>query len=170
MNNANVFTEWLAIWDFFESLRRSNPSRLHRDHDLERFSTLFTDSIADSIIGTALTEVFEGRQDVSDEPHNLYPSDVKGECKDLAVFVALDSKAIGLKRKHAVSFREVIPVIVQHVQGHCPKTRGVLLLTSTWNQDEIEPWLNNIRQFQLERFDIFLRIGDRWTVIDGLKI
>ena len=172
MNNFHFVAESLHVfWAFFDQLSWQNGRRANEDGNALYFAELFSGNKTDKEIGDAFSDVFENRRDISDETINLYPSEEKGECRERAVFVALDSKAFGLKRRHTLSFKDALTAIVQHVQGSCHKTtRSVLLITSSWNQEELEPWLDNIRNFNLDRFDILVRSGKGWTVIDGRQL
>ena len=81
---------------------------------------------------------------------NLYPTDLKGECKDLAVFMALECVPFKSKGTKTLKFKEAIEKMVQHQQSvKCKgKTREMLLITSSWSTEDFQPWHGNFVDFR----------------------
>ena len=81
---------------------------------------------------------------------NLYPTDLKGECKDLAVFMALECAPFKSKGTKTLKFKEAIEKMVQHQQSVKCKgmTKNMLLVTSSWSTEDFQPWHGNFVDFR----------------------
>ena len=157
------------VWNAFEEARRVSATGSRVDLDGVGFAYFMGHRKEnDALVGKAFQEVFDGYARMSFFPYKLIPSDEEGDCKEVAVFVALDAKSMKLKPKHRMSFKEALERIVQHVQGTCAgTTKHILLITSSMDADDLAPWLGNIRNFGDVKFDILLRTGSTWKEMDA---
>jgi hypothetical protein len=73
---------------------------------------------------------------------NCYPGE-PGKCHQFAMFVSLNGKLS--KGGWRYSFRGILKVLVQHLQGSCRgKTIEAVLITDTWERSIYEEWEHNL--------------------------
>ena len=96
--------------------------------------------------GEFFLSIQKGRRALNGE-FNLYPSEVEGDCRPLAVFLALDAAPFKVRGLKTLSFAHALQAMVQHQQGGCEGvTREMLLVTSSWDAEMYQPWLGNFRR------------------------
>ena len=97
------------------------------------------------------------------EPFNLYPSDLKGECRDLAVFLALEGKQFKSKGTKFLTFNEAIEKMIQHQTSLKCKgvTKQMLLITTSWDAEVFQPWYGNFVDFRKDGVESSFAL---WTV------
>lgn len=94
---------------------------------------------------------------------NFFPSDKKGGCYEIAMFVSFHKPIfkVNLKRNQMVSLDEVLKKLVQQVLGTCyPKNKKIILLTDKIDTDVFEPWIGNlkaIKKMGMELEVVYLR-------------
>ena len=99
---------------------------------------------------------------------NFYPSENKGSCCEIAMFVSFHKQIFELKFKNnqMISLNDVLKKLVQQVLGTCyPKNQKIILLTDKVDTEIFEPWLGNlfaIKRMGMEIQVVFLR-GDGST-------
>lgn len=79
---------------------------------------------------------------------NFFPSENKGVCCEVAMFVSFHKPTFGLKFKkdQMISLDDVLKKLVQQVLGTCyPTNQKILLLTDKVDTEVFEPWLGNLR-------------------------
>jgi hypothetical protein len=79
---------------------------------------------------------------------NFFPSENKGSCCEIAMFVSLNTPVFGLKLKkdQMIPIDEVIKTLVQQVLGTCyPINKKIILLTDKVDTDIFDPWIGNLR-------------------------
>jgi hypothetical protein len=80
--------------------------------------------------------------------YNLYPSSLRGDCCDLAVFISLTCPAYTRGQGH-LDFGPAIEKIVQHCQGYCPEiTKDAVFITDSWNPSIVYQWRANLENIQ----------------------
>ena len=79
---------------------------------------------------------------------NFFPSENKGLCCEVAMFVSFHKPSFGLKFKkdQMIALDEVLRKLVQQVLGTCyPKNQKIILLTDKVDTDVFDPWLANLK-------------------------
>jgi hypothetical protein len=79
---------------------------------------------------------------------NFFPSENKGSCCEIAMFVSLNKPVFGLKLKkdQMIPIDQVIKTLVQQVLGTCyPINKKIILLTDKVDTDIFDPWIGNLR-------------------------
>lgn len=79
---------------------------------------------------------------------NFFPSENKGACCEVAMFVSFHKPVFGLKFKkdQMISLDDVLKKLVQQVLGTCyHKNRKIILLTDKVDTEVFEPWLGNLQ-------------------------
>jgi hypothetical protein len=105
---------------------------------------------------------------------NFFPSENKGACHEVAMFVSFNKSVFGLKFKkdQMVSLDEVIKKLVQQVLGTCyPTNKKILLLTDKVDTEVFEPWLGNfkaIKRMGIEIEVVYLRSNGSFENINSL--
>ncbi len=96
---------------------------------------------------------------------NFFPSENKGACHEVAMFVSFHKPIFGLKFKkdQMIALDDVLKKLVQQVLGTCyPTNQKIILLTDNIETNLFEPWLGNLSAIQrmgMELQIIYLR-GD----------
>ena len=83
---------------------------------------------------------------------NFYPSDQKGACCDLAIFLSISgtrfSKIIK-RKKELYSFKGIMDAFSKHMQGDCVGiTRQCVIITDSWEPDVWENYKSRIKQIK----------------------
>lgn len=98
---------------------------------------------------------------------NLYPSDIKGPCYPVAVFLSLRSfKKYG--RGQYQGFWKIMEKLVQHMQGSCWRnTTKALIYTDDWDGRIYKEWRTNIEHMRREGAKVYFVqvINDRYTIL-----
>ena len=79
---------------------------------------------------------------------NFFPSENKGACCEVAMFVSFHKSVFGLKFKkdQMIPLDDILKKLVQQVLGTCyPNNQKILLLTDKVDTEVFEPWLGNLR-------------------------
>lgn len=81
---------------------------------------------------------------------NLYPSDLKGDCQDLAVFMALNCDPLKVSGLSTLKFKDAVEKMVQHQQGNrcAGKTTEMLLISTSWSTQDFQPWHGSFSDFK----------------------
>ena len=82
---------------------------------------------------------------------NFFPSENKGACCEVAMFVSFHKPEFGLKfkRDQMIALDDVLKKLVQQVVGTCyPKNKKIILLTDKVDTEVFEPWLGNLQAIQ----------------------
>jgi hypothetical protein len=88
---------------------------------------------------------------------NFFPSENKGACCEVAMFVSFHKPLFGLKFKKGqmISLDDVIKKLVQQVLSTCyPKNQNIILLTDKVDTDIFEPWLGNLKSLKKINIEI----------------
>jgi hypothetical protein len=139
------------IFDFINMLRRGAISEFD-DNYLSGNKSKKTFSF---------DELFENNG--SNSSMNFFPSDKKGNCHEIAMFVSFHKPIfkVNLRRNQMVSLDEVLKKLVQQVLGTCyPKNKKIILLTDKIDTDVFEPWIGNlkaIKKMGMELEVVYLR-------------
>ncbi len=94
---------------------------------------------------------------------NFFPSENKGVCHEVAMFVSFHKPVFGLKFKkdQMIPLDDVLKKLVQQVLGTCyPTNQKILLLTDKVDTEVFEPWLGNlmaIKRMGIELEIVYLR-------------
>ncbi len=88
---------------------------------------------------------------------NLFPSDSKGSCYEIAMFFSCHKPIFGtkLKRSQMVGLDEVLKKLVQQVLGTCyPKNKKIILCTDKIDTEVFDAWIGNLRVIKSMGFQI----------------
>lgn len=105
---------------------------------------------------------------------NFFPSENKGACCEVAMFVSFHKPIFGLKFKkdQMIALDDVLKKLVQQVLGTCyPKNHKIILLTDKVDTEVFEPWLGNLqamRRMNMEIEIIYLRSNGSTEVVNKL--
>jgi hypothetical protein len=105
---------------------------------------------------------------------NFFPSENKGACHEVALFVSFHKSVFGLKFKkdQMVSLDEVIKKLVQQVLGTCyPINQKIILLTDKIDTEVFDPWLGNLRAMKrmgMELDIVYLRSDGDYKMINSM--
>lgn len=94
---------------------------------------------------------------------NFFPSENKGPCREVAMFVSFHKPVFGVKFKkdQMIPLDDVLKKLVQQVLGTCyPTNQKILLLTDKLDTEVLEPWLGNlkaIKRMGMELEIVYLR-------------
>ena len=105
---------------------------------------------------------------------NFFPSENKGACHELAMFVSFHKPIFGMKFKkdQMIPVDDVLKKLVQQVLGTCyPTNQKILLLTDKVDTEVFEPWLGNLRAIKrmgMEIEIIYLRSDGSTEVVNKL--
>ena len=76
---------------------------------------------------------------------NFYPSDINGECCEVAFFSTLIGGRWNLEDKEKNSFEQMFKNLINHCQGKCSKkTKYAVILADNWDDDIAIFWQPNI--------------------------
>lgn len=113
------------------------------------------------------SELSEIVDTVSHRRINLYPSDIKGPCYPVAVFLSLRSfKKFGPRRY--VGFWKIMEKLVQHMQGNCWRdTEKALIYTDDWDGRIYKEWQTNIERMRGEGAKVYFMqvINNSYTIL-----
>ena len=90
---------------------------------------------------------------------NFFPSENKGACREIAMFVSFHKPAFGVKSKkdQMIPLDDVLRKLVQQVLGTCyPQNKKIILLTDKVDTEIFEPWLGNLKA--IERMGMEIQI------------
>jgi hypothetical protein len=90
---------------------------------------------------------------------NFFPSENKGACREIAMFVSFHKPAFGVKFKkdQMIPLDDVLRKLVQQVLGTCyPQNKKIILLTDKVDTEIFEPWLGNLKA--IERMGMEIQI------------
>jgi hypothetical protein len=158
MNLENILSEFLSII-------KSDRKREFRNEFLDRNNK----PQIEAITFDELLENAHVRNNM-----NFYPSETKGPCCEIAMFVSFHKSVfdIKLKKDQMVSLDEVLKKLVQQVLGTCyPKNQKILLLTDKVDTEVFEPWLGNlkaIKRMGMEIVVVYLRSDGTTENINSL--
>lgn len=105
---------------------------------------------------------------------NFYPSETKGACSEIAMFVSFHKSNfdIKLKKDQMVSLDEVLKKLVQQVLGTCyPINQKIILLTDKIDTEVFEHWLGNLRAMKrmgMEIDIVYLRSDGDYKMINSM--
>jgi hypothetical protein len=105
---------------------------------------------------------------------NFFPSENKGACCEVAMFVSFHKPIFGLKFKkdQMIALDDVLKKLVQQVLGTCyPKNQKIILLTDKVDTEVFEPWVGNLRAIKrmgMEIEIIYLRSDGSTEVVNKL--
>lgn len=91
---------------------------------------------------------------------NFYPGIPGAPCRELAVFVSLNSPMY-IKGKTHLKCDEAMEKIVQHMQGRCvDQTTKAVFITDSWDEIAFAKWKANLEQISYNNhFEIYLIAG-----------
>jgi hypothetical protein len=150
--------------DFINRLKRASKSEL-RNEFIDRNNR----PQMEAITFDELFENFGGGIEM-----NFFPSENKGACCEVAMFVSFYKPIFGLKfkRDQMISLDDVLKKLVQQVLGTCyPKNQKIILLTDKVDTEVFEPWLGNleaIKRMGMEIEIIYLRSDGSTEVVNKL--
>jgi hypothetical protein len=76
---------------------------------------------------------------------NFYPSDIKGNCCEVAFFTSLLGDRWNLEKKEKISFEQMFKYLINHCQGKCAKkTKYVIIISDNWDDNIANFWQPNI--------------------------
>ena len=92
-------------------------------------------------------------------PINFYPSEHKGACCDLAVFVSITGKKYTKYKKKGTTssynFSDVLEAFCKHMQGDCVGiTHQSVIITDSWNPDVWEQYRSRIKAVMKGRNEV----------------
>jgi hypothetical protein len=105
---------------------------------------------------------------------NFFPSENKGACHELAMFVSFHKPIFGMKFKkdQMIPVDDVLKKLVQQVLGTCyPTNQKILLLTDKVDTAVFEPWFGNlkaIKRMGMELEIVYLRSNGSTENINSL--
>lgn len=132
MNLENILSEFLSILKN-DRIREFRNEFIDRNNRPQVEAITFDDLFENNHLGRTI---------------NFFPSENKGACCEIAMFVSFHKPVFGLKFKkdQMVILDEVLKKLVQQVLGTCyPINKKILLLTDKVDTDVFEPWLGNLR-------------------------
>lgn len=141
------------VKDFIDKLYRASKSEL-RNEFIDRNNR----SQMETITFDELFDNFGRGIDM-----NFFPSENKGACREVAMFVSFHKPAFGAKFKkdQMIPLDDVLKKLVQQVLGTCyPTNQKILLLTDKVDTEVLEPWLGNlkaIKRMGMELEIVYLR-------------
>jgi hypothetical protein len=127
--------------DFINRLKRASKSELRND--------LFDRNNRPQMEAITFDELFDNFGGGNDM--NFFPSENKGACCEIAMFVSFHKPIFGLKFKkdQMIALDDVLKKLVQQVLGTCyPKNQKIILLTDKVDTEILEPWLGNLQAIQ----------------------
>jgi len=97
---------------------------------------------------------------------NCYPSVTKGNCCEVAFFIALKGSSYARGQGH-LSCRKAMEKIVQHMQGTCcDYTKQAVLITANWDEPAYSEWKANLNNIQGKvQLEVYLLSGHSGTRI-----
>ena len=105
---------------------------------------------------------------------NFFPSENKGACYEVAMFVSFHKPVFGLKFKkdQMVTLDEVLKKIVQQVLGTCyPTNQKIILITDKIDTEVFEPWLGNLKAMKrmgMEIEIVYLKSDGDYKMLNSL--
>jgi hypothetical protein len=150
--------------DFINRLERASKSELRND--------LFDRNNRPQMEAITFDELFDNFGPGIDM--NFFPSENKGACYEVAMFVSFHKPVFGLKFKkdQMIALDDVLKKLAQQVLGTCyPNNRKIILLTDKVDTEVFEPWLGNLRAIKrmgMEIEIIYLRSDGSTEVVNKL--
>jgi len=105
---------------------------------------------------------------------NFFPSENKGSCCEIAMFVSFHKPIFDLKFKtnQMVSLDDVLKKLVQQVLGTCyPTNQKIILITDKIDTDIFEPWLGNlkaVKKLGMEIDIVYIKSSGDYKMINDL--
>jgi len=98
---------------------------------------------------------------------NLYPSNTKGECHELAYFFALKNSPYAKGNGH-LGCRQAMEKLIQHTQGACQKiTKQAIFITAHWDANAYQDWKHILTDIDKTiELEVYLLAGNSATRID----
>jgi hypothetical protein len=76
---------------------------------------------------------------------NFYPSDMKGNCCEVAFFASLQGERWRLRKNQKTPFDQMFKNLINHCQGICStKTKYAIIIADNWDDDVANFWQPNI--------------------------
>jgi hypothetical protein len=110
----------------------------------------------------------------SGDSMNFFPSDRKGACHNVAMFVSFHKPIfdIKFKRDQMISLDVVLKKVVQQVLGTCyPINKKIVLITDKVDTEIFEPWIGNLKAMKkmgLEIEVVYLKSNGDYELINTL--
>jgi hypothetical protein len=149
----------------FLKLLKNGTSRELRNEFLDRNYKIQSEAIT-------FDDLFENSG--SGDSMNFFPSDRKGACHDVAMFVSLHKPIfdIKFKRDQMISLDVVLKKVVQQVLGTCyPINKKIVLITDKVDTEIFEPWIGNLKAMKrmgLEIEVVYLKSNGDYESINTL--
>jgi hypothetical protein len=159
----NVILEKI-LKDFIDKLYRASKSEL-RNEFIDRNNRAQMETIT-------FDELFDNFGRGIDM--NFFPSEKKGPCREVAMFVSFHKPAFGVKIKkdQMIPLDDILKKLVQQVLGTCyPTNQKILLLTDKVDTEVFEPWLGNLRAIKLMGMEleiVYLRSDGTYRNVNSL--
>jgi hypothetical protein len=132
MNLQSVMSEFLSL--------------LRNERELDLRNDIFDRNNRTQSEAVTFDELFQNAQ--VRHKMNFFPSENKGACHEVAMFVCFHKSVFGLKLKkdQIIPLNDVLKKLVQQVLGTCyPTNQKILLLTDKVDTEVFEPWLGNLK-------------------------
>jgi hypothetical protein len=110
----------------------------------------------------------------SGDSMNFFPSDRKGACHNVAMFVSFHKPIfdIKFKRDQMISLDVLLKKVVQQVLGTCyPINKKIVLITDKVDTEVFEPWIGNLKAMKkmgLEIEVVYLKSNGDYELINTL--
>ncbi len=110
----------------------------------------------------------------SGDKMNFFPSENKGSCCEIAMFVSFNKPIFELKFKtnQMISLDDVLKKLVQQVLGTCyPINKKIILITDKIDTYVFEPWLDNlktIKRLGMEIEIVYIKSNGDYKIINDL--
>ncbi len=130
---------------------------LKREGNSDFRSEMFDRNDRSQMESTTFDELFDNYGSGMDM--NFFPSENKGACREVAMFVSFHKPAFGVKFKkdQMIPLDDVLRKLVQQVLGTCyPQNKKIILLTDKVDTEIFEPWLGNLQA--IERMGMEIQI------------
>jgi hypothetical protein len=93
---------------------------------------------------------------------NFYPSDIKGNCCEVAFFASLLGERWRLRKNQKIPFDQMFKNLINHCQGKCStKTKYAIIIADNWDDDIANFWQPNIEVLKSigVSVQVFMMIG-----------
>jgi len=98
---------------------------------------------------------------------NLFPSNTKGACHELAYFFALKNSPYAKGNGH-LGCRQAMEKVIQHTQGACRNiTKQAIFITAHWDANAYQDWKHILADIDKTiELEVYLLAGNSATRID----
>ncbi len=98
---------------------------------------------------------------------NLFPSNTKGACHELAYFFALKNSPYAKGNGH-LGCRQAMEKVIQHTQGACRNiTKQAIFITAHWDANAYQDWKHILADIDKTiELEVYLLTGNSATRID----